>query len=85
MVVSWLGAGAIGLAVALAGCGGSSPAASRSAPAADQRVTISGTNALRFQPMTVGVHTGEVRMTLQDMGAYPHNIVIPALGVTQPR
>ena len=87
---SWLGAGAIGLAVALAGCGGStgssgggsSPAASRSAPAAEQRVTISGTSGLRFQPMTVRVHAGAVKVTLRDMGAYPHDIVIPALGVT---
>lgn len=79
---SWLGAGAIGLAVALAGCGGSSPAASRSAPATEQRVTISGTSGLRFQPMTVAVHAGAVRVTLRDMGAYPHDIVIPALGVT---
>ena len=92
---SWLGAGAIGLAVALAGCGGSadssagsssgggsSPAASRSAPAAEQHVTISGTSGLRFQPMTVRVHAGAVKVTLRDMGAYPHDIVIPALGVT---
>jgi plastocyanin len=85
---SWLGAGAIGLAVALAGCGGSgsgggsSPAASRSAPAAEQHVTISGTSGLRFQPMTVRVHAGAVRVTLRDMGTYPHDIVIPALGVT---
>ena len=33
-------------------------------------------------PMTVPVHTGTVRITLKDMGAYPHNIVVPALGVT---
>lgn len=52
--------------------------------AASQAVTISGTNALRFAPMTVRLHTGTVRITLMDMGAYPHNIVIPALGVTSP-
>jgi plastocyanin len=45
-------------------------------------VTITGTNSLRFSPMLVHVHTGTVRITLMDMGAYPHNIVIPALGVT---
>ena len=50
--------------------------------ASDQRVTISGTSGLRFQPMTVAVHAGAVRVTLRDMGAYPHDIVIPALGVT---
>jgi plastocyanin len=52
--------------------------------AASQAVTISGTNALRFAPMTVRLHTGTVRITLMDTGAYPHNIVIPALGVTSP-
>ena len=47
-----------------------------------QHVVMSGTNALRFDPMTVHVHTGKVRITLKDMGVYPHNVVIPALGVT---
>jgi plastocyanin len=42
---------------------------------------ITGTDGLRFQPMTVRVHTGKVRITLKNMGAYPHNIVIPALKV----
>jgi plastocyanin len=58
----------------------SSPAAG--AAAGEQAVTITGTSALRFSPMTVHVHTGKVRITLKDMGAYPHNIVIPSLKVT---
>lgn len=59
---------------------GSSPSAG---PAAgEQAVTITGNSALRFSPMTVHVHTGKVRITLKDMGAYPHNIVIPSLKVT---
>jgi plastocyanin len=41
-----------------------------------------GNSSLRFSPMTVRVHTGSVRITLKDMGSYPHNIVIPGLGVT---
>jgi plastocyanin len=65
---------------------GSSPSASSSpaaGPAAgEQAVTITGNSALRFSPMTVHVHTGKVRITLKDMGAYPHNIVIPSLKVT---
>lgn len=65
--------------LAVAGCASSAPA---SAPPAGQHVTITGTNSLRFSPMLVHVHTGIVRITLTDMGAYPHNIVIPALGVT---
>jgi plastocyanin len=32
--------------------------------------------------MTVHVRTGTVMITLKDMGSYPHNIVIPGLGVT---
>jgi plastocyanin len=52
--------------------------------AASQTVTIAGTDALRFAPVTVRLRTGTVRITLMDMGAYPHNIVIPALGVTSP-
>ena len=52
--------------------------------ASGQQVTITGTNSLRFSPMTVHVHAGKVRITLMDMGAYPHNIVIPELKVTSP-
>jgi plastocyanin len=47
-----------------------------------QHVVITGTNMLRFTPMTIHVRTGTVRLTLKDMGAYPHDVVIPALGVT---
>ena len=45
-------------------------------------MVITGTSGLRFSPMTVHVHTGTVRITLKDMGAYPHNIVIPGLHFT---
>ncbi len=55
---------------------------SPAAPAtAGQHIVITGTDALRFQPMTVRVHTGKVRITLKNMGAYPHNIVVPSLKV----
>ena len=85
-------AGAIAAALAVAGCGGAS-APSSPAPhapashgpassAAGQQVTITGSNSLRFAPMMVHVHTGKLRITLKDMGAYPHNIVIPGLRVT---
>jgi plastocyanin len=87
-----LALGAAAVAIAVAGCAGSSSsaasgpaAASGSAaagPAAGQHVTIEGTNRLRFSPMTVHVRTGAVKVTLKDMGAYPHNLVIPALHVT---
>jgi plastocyanin len=92
-------AGAIAAALAVAGCGGNSTPSSSAAQtpathapathapassAAGQRVTITGTNSLRFTPMTVHVHAGKVRITLMDMGAYPHNIVIPGLKVTSP-
>lgn len=78
-------------ALALAGCGGgsapahapaSSAAQARASSAGGQQVTIAGTDMLRFGPMTVRLHTGKVRITLKDMGAYPHDIVIPRLGVT---
>lgn len=76
----YLAGGAIAAVVVLAGCGGSSaPAASGST--AGQQVTIMGNSSLRFSPMMVHVHTGAVRITLMDMGSYPHNIVIPALHV----
>jgi plastocyanin len=89
-----LAAGMALTALGLAGCGSSSasPAAGSSAPAGsspsassaagEQAITITGNSALRFSPMTVHVHTGKVRITLKDMGAYPHNIVIPSLKVT---
>jgi plastocyanin len=77
---------------ALAGCGGAtgggSHPAGRSQPAASssavQHVTIVGENSLRFKPMIVRLRPGKVRITLKDAGAYPHNIVIPALHVTSP-
>jgi plastocyanin len=80
--------------IAAAGCASSGAPAGRpaaqahsSAPAAAsgvQRVTIDGTNMLRFGPATVHLHSGRVVITLKDTGAYPHNLVIPALGVTSP-
>jgi plastocyanin len=81
-------AGAVLAGVAVGGFAGNSAGTPAAPPAhvaaASQKVTIAGTNALRFTPMTVRLHTGTVRITLTDMGAYPHNIVIPALGVTSP-
>ncbi len=64
---------------ATAGSGAGSPAS-----AGSQQARIVGNNSLRFAPMTVRLHTGKVRITLTDSGAYPHNIVIPALHVTSP-
>jgi plastocyanin len=73
-ITRFLAAGAAA-AIAVAGCGsGASPAAQQA-----QHVTIAGTATLRFSPMIVHVRPGAVRVTLADMGAYPHNIVIPAL------
>lgn len=83
--VIWMGTAAIVTGAALAGCGISSPAAARhpgSVAAAGQRVMITGTDMLRFRPMVVRARVGALRITLRDMGAYPHDIVIPALGVT---
>lgn len=47
-----------------------------------QHVTIVGNDQLRFKPSVVHVHVGRVEITLKDAGAYPHNLVIPALKVT---
>jgi plastocyanin len=83
-------AGALVAGIAVAGFagGGTGTAAPAGPPAraaaAGQQVTIVGNNSLRFAPMVVRLHTGTVRITLMDMGAYPHNVVIPALGITSP-
>lgn len=85
-VLAAAGAVLAGLAVGVLAGGSTGTAAgpaSHSA-AASQQVTITGTDALRFGPMTVRLHTGTVRITLTETGAYPHNIVIPALAVTSP-
>jgi len=83
-------------AVTAAGCAASSAApgsagappgsAGQASPAAagQQQVTIEANNSLRFAPMTVHIRTGPVRITLKDMGAYPHNLVIPGLKITSP-
>jgi plastocyanin len=52
--------------------------------AGSQQVTITGNSLLRFAPMRLRLHPGTVRITLKDSGAYPHNIVIPALHLTSP-
>lgn len=83
-------AGALVAGIAVAGFagGGTGTAAPAGPPArasaAGQQVTLVGNNSLRFAPMVVRLHTGTVRITLMDMGAYPHNVVIPALGITSP-
>ncbi len=87
-------AGAVLAGLAVGGFAGGGAAGTPAGPAtgtpagpvtkAAQQITIGGTDALRFSPMTVRLRTGTVRITLTDMGAYPHNIVIPALGVTSP-
>jgi len=85
-----LGGGLLcGLAVAaVAGFAGGGTGAPAGPPvrvtAGTQEVTITGNNSLRFVPMRVHLHPGTVRITLRDSGAYPHNIVIPALHVTSP-
>jgi len=79
---------AAALSAAVTGCSGtpaaSGPASTAPGTAAGQRVTIEGTSSLRFAPMTVHVHAGTVRITLRDIGAYPHNLVIPGLHLTSP-
>jgi plastocyanin len=75
------GGGTAGPAPASASASASAPT---SAAAAGQVVTITGNNALRFMPMTIRVHPGKVRIVFKDAGAYPHNIVIPRLGITSP-
>ena len=73
-----------GLAVAgFAGAGAPASPPARVA-AGGQQATVAGNISLRFTPMTIRLHTGRVRITLKDSGAYPHNIVIPALHVTSP-
>src|SRR5450631_3961848 len=93
----FLAAGVVTAMITLAGCASAAPAGSSSGPSASsapassgasgaagasQQVTITGNSSLRFAPMTVHVRTGTVKITLKDMGSYPHNIVIPGLGVT---
>ena len=71
---------------ALLGACGAATAAPRhpARGAGAQHVTIVGNEALAFSPRTVRVHVGRVRITLVDSGAYPHDLVVPALGVTSP-
>jgi plastocyanin len=75
---------AAALSAAVTGCSGTPAASGPASTAPGQRVTIEGTSSLRFAPMTVHVHAGTVRITLRDIGAYPHNLVIPGLHLTSP-
>jgi plastocyanin len=67
-------------ALALAGCSSGHPAAAAGSQA--QSVTIRTTDDFRFDPSTVTVHPGRIRLTLLDSGSYPHNISFPSLNTT---
>lgn len=80
-------------AFALASCssGPHSPGASTAAassvaatngPGGVQQVTIKGTSGFRFEPATVTAHTGKLKVTLVDVGAYPHDLAVGALHTT---
>jgi plastocyanin len=87
-------AAAVALSAAAACSGGPDHAMSTSTPdggqpvvaatGADgvQQITISSTNAFRFQPAAVKAHTGKLRVTLIDAGSYPHNLAVDALHFT---
>ena len=62
--------------LALTACSGSTDT-----PAV-QQVTLDATDNFRFVPSRVTAHTGTLRITLVDKGAYPHNISFPALHAT---
>lgn len=47
-----------------------------------QTVTIGTTNMFRFDPSTVTLHVGTVRIRLHDIGSYPHNLSVGALHTT---
>jgi plastocyanin len=70
-------------AALMTGCSASTATTGHhSAATRPQEVTLHATNLLRFQPATIRVHTGTVRITLIDDGAYPHNLSVPALHAT---
>lgn len=81
-VIAYTAAAAVGAPSTAAPSANALAAGSSSQSGSVQQVSIVGNNSLRFVPSTVHLHTGLVRITLIDSGAYPHNIVIPALGVT---
>jgi len=65
------------LAVAVVAVLGTASCSSGSSSA--QEVTIKATNAFRFEPARVTAHTGVVKVTLVDVGAYPHNLSVSEL------
>jgi plastocyanin len=75
-------AAAAALLSILAGCSSSHPTAAASGSDGVQAVTFRTTDDFRFVPATASVRTGKVRITLMDVGAYPHNISFPALHTT---
>lgn len=72
------------LVVSTAACSSSAghPGHPAAASGAVQQVTVHTTDLLRFQPSTITVHTGTVRITLIDDGAYPHDMSLPTQHVT---
>ena len=71
--------------VALAGCSSGQPAGATQrpgTPTGPQAVTMRVTDDFRFDPATVTVRPGPIRLTLVEGGSYPHNISFPSLHTT---
>lgn len=64
-----------------AGTGTGTAAASQS-PGGVQQVTINATSSFRFDPSTITARTGRLKVTLVDVGAYPHNLSVGQLHTT---
>ena len=75
---------AVAAAVVVASCSSGSgqqphagpTAAAANGPRGTQQVTINATSSFRFEPATVTAHTGPLKVTLVDIGAYPHNLSV---------
>ena len=58
---------------------GTGAATARKDASGAQVITIDTTNALRFSPAIIDAHVGTVRVTLHNIGSYPHNISVTSL------
>jgi len=67
----------------IAACGGSSGETATPVTAPAGAITVRTTDDFRFEPGTVTVRAGEVRLLVTDEGgSYPHNLSVPGLHVT---
>lgn len=72
------------LSLGLAACGGGDDTASDGGADVEADVSVSGTDALKFEPTELAADAGEVAIELTSGSSVEHNVVIEGVGGDEP-